>query len=106
MASESLVSQAGLQCWEARLSQQIHALVLAGFGHPKRLWVLGRLERTVAGNQPGHSDEANCPSELFALAFAILGLALRAKLAPAKGRLHARWYRMSRSFHRLCQRVS
>src|SRR6476646_7453033 len=94
MSSEGFLSGVGSP---GDLSLRTHRLYQTGLCHPKRLWVLTYAERNPWVAEAPVSDNPACLSELCELAFAILIQALRARVAQAKFRLHARLSRQAES---------
>jgi hypothetical protein len=89
-ALSASATRPGAQCvYPVSLSLCRRASVLAGFGRSKQLWVLDCLRKNHQTDSPA-SDTPAPASELFALAFAILGLAFRSTLERAKIRLRTR----------------
>ena len=71
------------------LSPRIRLLFQARLIRPKRLWVLGQVDasHTAAADQDAYRPMY--PSELAALAFALLNLSLQSKMRQSKARLRS-----------------
>jgi hypothetical protein len=82
----------------ANLEHQIQRLLVVKSGSRIRCWALGTLEQ----NQAPLASKAPCgcdQRELFALAFAILRMVVRATVARARTNLRTRWRQLFLSHH-------
>jgi hypothetical protein len=78
--------------YQAAIQPRNLCLVATGAGRHSTIWALGKLECTD-GQQTWTPDAAGYQSGLYALALAILGLAVRASVEQAKAFLRGIFHR-------------